>query len=82
MRGGLGVGLVAEMAVRDEPRDGDLVWRPVGHLFGQNIARVAFKRGVVLRSFVYAFAELLSDRLNRQLIARAMTGDAGPDYAL
>jgi LysR family cys regulon transcriptional activator len=82
VRGGLGIGLVAEMAVRDEPRDGDLVWRPVGHLFGQNIARVAFKRGVVLRSFVYAFAELLSDRLNRQLIARAMTGDAGPDYAL
>ena len=38
---------------------------------GQNIARVAFKRGAYLRHFVYSFAELLSDRLTRALIARA-----------
>ena len=45
--------------------------RPLGHLFGQNVARVAFKRGAYLRNFVYAFAELLSDRLDRNLIAKA-----------
>ena len=45
--------------------------RPLGHLFGQNVARVAFKRGAYLRNFVYAFAELLSDRLTRALIQRA-----------
>ena len=55
--------------------------RPVGHLFGQNVARIAFKRGAYLRNFVYAFAEMLSDRLTRALIARAMTGDAD-DYQL
>ena len=60
----MGVGIVAEMAVRDDPPGGDLVSRPVGHLFGQNVARMAFKRGAYLRSFVYAFAELLSDRLS------------------
>ena len=30
VRLGLGVGIVAEMAVRDEPPDGDLVWHPAG----------------------------------------------------
>lgn len=81
VRLGLGVGIVAEMAVRDDPPGGDLVWRPVGHLFGQNVARVAFKRGTYLRSFVYAFAELISNRLSRALLERAMDGDPA-DYQL
>ncbi len=75
VRIGLGVGLVAEAAVRDDPPGGDLVSRPVGHLFGQNVTRIAFKRGAYLRNFVYAFAEMTSDRLTRALITRAM----GPD---
>jgi LysR family cys regulon transcriptional activator len=76
VRLGLGVGIVAEMAVRDDPPGGDLVWRPVGHLFGRNVTRLAIKRGAYLRSFVFAFAELMSERLNRSLIARVMEGDA------
>ncbi|MEF7612546.1 CysB family HTH-type transcriptional regulator [Aquincola sp. MAHUQ-54] len=80
---GLGIGIVAEMAVRDDPPGGDLVSRPLGYLFGQNISRVAFKRGAYLRNFVYTFAELLSDRLNRALIARAMGSEQeGDDYVL
>ena len=75
VRVGLGIGILAELAVRDDPPGGDLVSRPVGHLFGQNITRVAFKRGAYLRSFVYAFAEMMSDRLSRALIARAVAGD-------
>ena len=73
VRLGLGVGIVAEMAVKGELA-GDLLVRPVGHLFGQSVARVAFKRGAYLRNFVYRFAELLSDRLTRDLVARAMSG--------
>jgi LysR family cys regulon transcriptional activator len=73
---GLGVGIVAEIAMRDEPATGELVARPLGHLFGQNTARVAFKRGAYLRQFVYAFAEMASDRLSRALITRAMNGSA------
>lgn len=80
VRLGLGVGIVAEMAMRDDPL-GDLVVRPVGHLFGQSVTRVAFKRGAYLRNFVYKFAEQLSDRLSRDLIARAMTGQVN-DYEL
>ena len=84
VRIGLGVGIVAEAAVRDDPPGGDLVSRPVGHLFGQNVTHIAFKRGAYLRNFVYAFAEMLSDRLSRALIARAMSGDGGDggDYQL
>ena len=81
VRLGLGVGIVAEIAVRDDPAGGDLVSRPVGHLFGQNVTRIAFKRGAYLRNFVYAFAEMLADRLSRALIARAMGGEP-QDYQL
>jgi LysR family cys regulon transcriptional activator len=73
VRLGLGVGIVAEMAMHGDAA-GDLVAKPAGHLFGTNVARVAFRRGAYLRQFVYAFAELLSDRLGRALIERAMTG--------
>ena len=84
VRLGLGVGIAAEMAVRDVLAEGsksDLVIRPAGQLFGQNVTRVAFKRGAYLRNFVYQFAELLSDRLNRNFITQAMTGHAN-DYEL
>ncbi len=81
VRLGLGIGIVAEMAMRDDPPGGELVWRPVGHLFGQNVARIALKRGAYLRNFVYAFAEMMSDRLSRALITRAMDGEP-QDYQL
>lgn len=80
VRLGLGIGIVAEMAMKEDPV-GALVVRPLGHLFGQNVTRVAFKRGAYLRNFVYRFAELLSPRLSRELIARAMTGHVH-DYEL
>jgi LysR family transcriptional regulator, cys regulon transcriptional activator len=81
VRLGMGIGIVAEAAVRQDPPNGDLAWRPAGHLFGSNLARVAFKRGAYLRQFVLSFAELLSERLTRALIQRAMSGD-GVDYDL
>ncbi|MCX7278003.1 MAG: CysB family HTH-type transcriptional regulator [Burkholderiales bacterium] len=80
VRLGLGIGIVAEMAVRDA-LNSDLVVRPAGALFGQNVTRVAFKRSAYLRSFVYKFAELLSDRLSPKLVAQAMTGHVN-DYEL
>jgi LysR family transcriptional regulator, cys regulon transcriptional activator len=77
VRLGLGIGIAAEMAVRDIQEDGGLgglVVRPAGHLFGQNTTRVAFKRSAYLRNFVYTFAELLSAQLTRQTVERAMAG--------
>ena len=80
VRLGLGIGIVAEMAVKDDVNS-DLIARPAGILFGVNVARVAFKRGAYLRNFVYKFAELLSDRLDRNLVAKAMNGHVN-DYEL
>lgn len=74
VRLGMGVGIVAEMAVVGENQSADLVARPASHLFGHNLARVAFKRGTYLRHFVLRFAELLSDRLSKESILRAMAG--------
>ena len=73
---GMGVGIVAEMAMQGDNAMPDMIARPGAHLFGHNLARVAFKRGSYLRQFVLRFAELLSDRLSRELILRTMAGDA------
>jgi LysR family transcriptional regulator, cys regulon transcriptional activator len=81
VRSGLGVGIVAEMAVQGDNASPDLRSCPAGHLFGQNTSRVAFRRGAYLRAYVLAFAELLSPRLSRPLILRAMQGP-GDSYDL
>ena len=82
VRAGLGIGIVAEMAVRDDPPGGELVTRPAGHLFGKNVTRVAFRRGAYLRGYVLTFAELLSDRLTRPLLLRALGGAGEESYDL
>ena len=82
VRLGLGIGIVAEMAVKDDPVAGSgLIVRPLGQLLGRNVTRVAFKRGTYMRQFVFRFAELLSDRLDRHLIAKALSGQRN-DYEL
>ncbi|QTD43791.1 CysB family HTH-type transcriptional regulator [Ottowia testudinis] len=80
VRLGLGIGIVAEMAVNGD-KDPDLVTRPLGQLLGRNVARIALKRGAYLRDFVYHFASLLSDRLDKNLILKAMSGHVA-DYEL
>jgi len=77
VRLGLGVGIVAEMALKDDGTNADLIALPAGRLFGVNVARVAFKRSAYLRNFVYKFAELLNDKLSRSQITRAMSSRHG-----
>ncbi len=74
VRLGLGVGIVAEMALKDDGTNSDLLAIPAGELFGMNVARVAFKRSAYLRNFVYKFAELVSEKLDRKSVTQAMTG--------
>ncbi len=74
VRLGLGVGIVAEMAIREDGTNSDLIAIPAGALFGVNVARVAFKRSAYLRNFVYKFAELLSAKLTRGEIEKVMSG--------
>ena len=77
---GMGVGIVAEMAVRDQ-LDPNLVVCPGAYLFGHNTARVAFKRNAYLRHFVLDFAGMLSERLDQRVIHRALEGKPA-DYEL
>lgn len=74
VRLGLGVGIVAEMAIKNDGTNNDLLAIKAGDLFGLNVARIAFKRSAYLRNFVYTFAELLSDKLDRSLIEKVMSG--------
>lgn len=71
---GMGIGIVAGIAY-DAQRDKNLHAIPVGHLFGTNVARVAFKKGAYLRAYVYTFIEILTPALNRKLIERASSGN-------
>lgn len=94
VRTGLGIGIVAEMAVQADGNspgnssgdsNQDLAMVNVGHLFGKNVTRVAFKRSGYLRNFVYTFAELLSERLSKAAIVSAMNGKTtgeNDDYAM
>ena len=79
VRLGLGVGIVAAMAL--DEADSSLVWRPLGALLGKNTTRIAFKRGAYLRDFVHHFAGLLSERVDKELILKAMRGHVN-DYEL
>ncbi len=71
VRSGLGLGIIAEMATASDFPD-ELIAVPAGHLFGSNTTRIALKRGVYLRNFVYAFAHYLSSGLTQSAIDRAL----------
>lgn len=78
---GLGVGVVAEMAMKGSTDQDPLVAIRAGHLFGTNVSRLAFRKGAFLREFVLNFAQSLSDRLSRPLLLRALAAD-GQNYEL
>ncbi len=80
VRLGLGVGIVAEMAVKEDGTNSDLLAIPAGKLFGVNVARVAFKRSAYLRNFIYTFAQLLSDKLERSVIEKVMAGHISENH--
>lgn len=75
---GLGIGILASMAY-DAERDSSLRLLPVGHLFGDNVARIAVRRGHYLRPFAWQFIQRLAphlkpDDLERQLQATLEAG--------
>jgi len=69
VRLGLGVGIVAHMAVVDD--DPDLISIDAGHLFPAHTSWIGFRRGTLLRKYMYDFAQLLAPHLDRRLIDRA-----------
>ncbi len=74
---GLGVGLVASMALSG-PRVHDLLTISAEHLFSANVTRLAVRRGTYLRAYTCDFIQRLSPGITRQdiLLALAEEGDA------
>jgi LysR family cys regulon transcriptional activator len=70
VRLGLGVGIVASMAVCTQ-EDADLRVLDASHLFPVHTTWVGFRRGVLLRKYMYEFLQLLAPHLNRRLVDRA-----------
>ncbi len=69
VRLGLGVGIVAHMAVDED--DPDLMAIDASHLFAAHTTWIGFRRGTLLRKYMYDFAQLLAPHLDRRLVERA-----------
>ena len=69
VRLGLGVGIVATMALDEQ--DGDLEAIDATHLFPAHTTWIGFRRGTLLRKYMYEFAQLLAPHLDRRLVERA-----------
>lgn len=68
---GLGIGIVASMAF-DPERDRNLSMLQSDHLFGENLARIAVRKGHFLRGFAYRFIELCSPALGESVVRAAL----------
>jgi LysR family cys regulon transcriptional activator len=69
VRLGLGVGIVASMAI-DAHEDDDLVQIDTSELFPAHITWIGFRRGGLLRKYQLDFIQLFAPHLTRRLIER------------
>jgi LysR family cys regulon transcriptional activator len=80
VRLGLGVGIVADVAV-DPREDRDLVAIDASHLFATHTTWIGFSRGGLLRRYMYDFMQLFAPHLNRRLVDRAMAAGSAEEVA-
>ncbi|QSX31321.1 MULTISPECIES: HTH-type transcriptional regulator CysB [Shewanella] len=71
VRLGLGVGVIASMAI-DPNIDKDLVAIDAGHLFAHSTTKIGFRKGSFLRSYMYDFIELFAPHLTRDVVEKAV----------
>jgi LysR family cys regulon transcriptional activator len=72
---GMGVGIVAQMAYEPD-RDTKLASIDASHLFAASTTRLALRRGIYLRGYVYEFITLFAPQFNRAAIEAALKGDS------
>jgi LysR family cys regulon transcriptional activator len=70
VRLGLGIGIVASMAI-DPQEDADLVQIDTSHLFPAHTTWIGFRRGGLLRRYQLDFVQRFAPHLTRRLIERA-----------
>jgi LysR family cys regulon transcriptional activator len=68
---GLGIGIVASMAVQPAPASG-LATLEAAHLFAPNLTRLAVRRGAYLRSYMVDFIMEFAPQLDRAVIESAV----------
>ncbi|PRY60390.1 LysR family cys regulon transcriptional activator [Vreelandella songnenensis] len=77
VRLGMGVGIVAHMAV-DPALDEDLVALDASHLFESSTTKIGIRRGTFMRGYMYDFLTRFAPHLTRDLVDEALT--AGPRF--
>lgn len=75
VRLGLGVGIVAHMAV-DPVADRDLVAIDASHLFASSVTRIGIRRGTFMRNYMFDFLQGFAAHLDRRTVEAAL--EAGP----
>lgn len=63
----LGVGVIASVAY-DPNDDSELVSIDAGHLFEDCVTKIALRKGVILRNYMYDFIELFAPHLTRDVV--------------
>lgn len=71
VRLGMGVGIIAHMAV-DPVLDKGLVTLDASHLFESSVTRIGFRKGTFLRGFMYDFMRGFAPHLTRELVDQAV----------
>lgn len=77
VRLGLGIGIVAHMAV-DPVADSDLVAVDASHLFESSTTKIGIRRGTFMRTYMYDFVKRLAPHLDRDTVEAALA--AGPRH--
>jgi LysR family transcriptional regulator, cys regulon transcriptional activator len=70
---GMGVGIVAQMAW-DPRKDTAFERLDASHLFQQSTTRLAMRRGVFMRGYVYAFISMFAPQYGRSAVDDALAG--------
>ncbi|GAB6387403.1 HTH-type transcriptional regulator CysB [Stutzerimonas marianensis] len=71
VRLGLGVGILARMAV-DAQHDPDLVVLDASELFEPSVTKIGFRRGTFLRGFMCDFIQTFAPHLDKDMLERAV----------
>lgn len=72
VRLGLGVGIIASMAV-DQQLDDDLVALDASHLFPDSITKIGFRKGTFLRGYMFEFIRAFAPHLTPEVIEQVQT---------
>lgn len=72
VRLGVGVGILARMAVDDEV-DKDLTVIDASHLFAPSVTQIGFRKGTFLRGYMYDFIQMFAPHLSQEVVNHAMS---------